>query len=146
MTQAKQSTGIRRVLWLAAAGLAALVVAGTLGAYPTYRLGVSDALLGLVVGCGVAWIAAVVGFVPGCMMLDRAPRTAALAFLAGSVIRFFVAVLLGLLIVLMDLVSKTPLLLWIAIGYLVVLLVDTTLVVRLVNRSAGNQENNESAG
>ncbi len=146
MTTRKRATAAGSVLWLAAAGLAALVVAGGIGAYPTHRLAGSAGLVGLVAGCGIAWIAAVLGFVPGCLMLERAPQNAAKAFLAGSAIRFGVAVLLALPVALADVLETTPLLLWVAIGYMVVLLVDTTLVVSLVNRSAGKHDNDGSAG
>lgn len=131
---------IGRILRLAGAGLAALIVAGALGAYPTVRLAGSEGLPALALGCAIAWIAGIVGFIPGCLLMDTKAEQAAKAFLAGSVIRFLVAVLLGLPVVLADVVDKTPLLLWIGIGYMVVLLVETTLVVSLMNRAARDDE------
>ena len=142
----KLPTGAGNVLRLAAAGFASLVVSGGVGAYPTYRLAGLEGVSGLVAGCAIAWIAAVVGFVPGCWMLDRAPEQAAKAFLAGSVIRFGAAVVLALPAALAAIVPVAPLLLWVAIGYMVVLLVDTTMVVSLVNHAGNNRDDDAAAG
>ena len=145
MTTASRPTPIRHVVRLAGAGLAAVVVAAGLGAWPTYRLAGADGLRAEAIGCAVAWIAGVVGFVPGCLRIDHSPAVAARAFFAGSVIRFMVAATLGVPIVLSGWVQRTPLLLWIALGYLAVLFVDTAIVVRLLRTSESVQDNDRTS-
>ena len=145
MTTASRRTPIRHVVRLAGAGLAAVVVAAGLGALPTYRFAGADGLVAEAVGCVVAWIAGVVGFVPGCLRIDHSPTVAARAFLAGSAIRFFVAATLGVPVALSGWVPRTPLLLWIALGYLAVLLVDTAIVVRLLRTAEPVQDDDRTS-
>ena len=117
MVMAEPATPIGRIVRLAVVGLVALSVAGGLGAYPTFRAAGSDGLVGLALGSLIVWVAGIIGFVPGCLRLERGSSQAAKAFLAGSVLRFGATVVLALLVVLTDRVSKRPLLLWTAVRH-----------------------------
>ena len=145
MTTASRPTPIRHIVRLAGAGLAAVVVAAGLGALPTYRLAGTDGLVAGAVGCAVAWVAGIVGFVPGCLRIDHSSAAAARAFFAGSVIRFMVAAAIGVPVALSGWVQRTPLLLWIALGYLAVLLVDTAIVVRLLRKAEPAQDDDRTS-
>ena len=125
--------------------MAAVVVAAGLGAWPTYWFAGADGLVAEAVGCAVAWIAGIVGFVPGCLRIDQSPTAAARAFLAGPAIRFMVAATLGVPVALSGWVQRTPLLLWIALGYLAVLLVDTVMVVRLLRTAEPVQDDDRTS-
>ena len=131
------SSRTTRVVQMAAAGLAAVAAVAGIGAYPTWRLAGSDGLVAAAVGCGIAWAAGVVGFIPGCVLLDRSPAAAAKGFLAGSAIRFGAAALFPAPVVAFAPLSRTPLLLWTGIAYMVVLAVETIIVARLLKQPSG---------
>ena len=131
-----------RLVRLAAAGLVAVAVAGGVGAYPTWRLAGPEGLMAAAVGCGIAWLASVVGFIPGCVLMDRSPADAAKGFLAGSAIRFGAVVLFAAPVVVAGPLRRTPLLLWTGIAYMVVLAVDTVLVARLLKQSISHKNDN----
>lgn len=108
-----------------------IAVIGLVGYLPTRRWGGEGALLALSAGCAIALLAAAAGGVP--IALSRrlaAPAARANALLGAMAVRFGVAVVLAGAAALSGLFANLPLLLWVALGYVVLLVVETWYAVR----------------
>lgn len=109
---------VGRVAALAAA-------AALLGALPTRRLGGDGALLAMAVGCGISALGSAVGGLPFALARPgRAAETAPRGLLA-SALRPLVVLGLGLAAALSGRLPVAPLLVWLAISYVLLLVPDT---------------------
>jgi hypothetical protein len=121
---------LRFLAW--AAVVAAVAVA--VGWWPTRRLAGEGALPAMLVGCAVSLIASAVGAIPVALSRKAAaaptPAARLQAMLASMGLRFGVVLALGVVAALSGGFASGPLLIWIAIGYLVLLAVDTWYAVR----------------
>jgi drug/metabolite transporter (DMT)-like permease len=118
---------LRFLFWTAAA----VSVIGLVGYLPTRRLAGEGALPAMLAGCAVALLAAAAGGVP--IALARrlaAPAARTNALLGAMAVRFGVAVVLAVAAVLSGLFPNAPLLLWVAVGYVVLLVVETWYAVK----------------
>jgi hypothetical protein len=116
-------------------GLGTALVVAALGYFPTMRLTGGGAAVALVVGCGVSWIASCVGAVPTAAALSSRPTQAATAVLASTVARFITAIVLVVPLVLSGWFDRKVLVVFVAVSYLMMLLVDTLLAVRIIRRA-----------
>ena len=114
-----------------ALSLSTTVAVLILGYLPTIRLAGKDAVTEMVAGCCISFVASLIGMIPVWLAHRNPSGNVAMAVLASTVVRLFVAMVLSLSIALSGLMKITPLLLWVAISYLVLLLTDTVYVVQL---------------
>lgn len=103
-------------LWTAAAAL--------LGAVPTRRWGGEGALAAMTAGCGISAL----GSALGGLRLARpsaAPTAAPARTIAAATVRLFTTLALGLAAALSGRFATAPLLLWLAVSYVLLLIPDT---------------------
>ena len=118
---------LRFLAW--ATAVAALVA--LLGWVPTRRLAGDGALPSMLAGCALALLASAAGGIPVARSRRSATPAARLqAMLAAMGLRFAVLLALGALAGLSGWFDSSPLLIWIAIGYLALLAVDTWYAVK----------------
>jgi len=110
--------GLRAVLWIGLSGAGGLGVAAAVGAYPTYRLAGYPGLYGMGGGVAICLVGILAGLVPLGMSWRARPSDRVRGFLASIAVRFGVVLLLTLAVVLAGWFSPTPLLLWVAIAYI----------------------------
>lgn len=118
---------LRFVAWV----IGVAVLAAVVGYLPTRRMGGAEAVPAMVAGCAVGVLASLVGGLP--VLWGRAEPTPAERLnrmLLGLAMRFGAALALGLVAALSGLFDRDPLLLWIAISYLALLVVDTRFAVK----------------
>jgi len=126
---------VRLALWSGATVAAALAV----GYLPTHKLAGAAGVAGMLWGLGIALLSALTGLVPAVLALRAGPQQRLKGALAGAAIRFVVmlALLLGCLL---SGPSSPPrrvaLAIWAAIGYILLLAVDTVGVVWQAKRAA----------
>ncbi len=120
MTGARPRTAayLRFLAWT----VALAVVIALLGYLPTKRWGGEGAVRAMLAGCGVGVVASALGGVPVLLFSEVGGATGALAAMA---VRFAAALGLGLAAALSGSFERGPLLLWMAISYMVLLTVDT---------------------
>lgn len=121
---------LRFLVWAAVVA----AVAAAVGWWPTRRLAGEGALPAMLVGCAVSLIASAVGAIPVALSRQAAavptPAARLQAMLASMGLRFGVVLALGVAASLLGGLARGPLLIWIAIGYLALLAVDTWYAVR----------------
>ena len=129
MHEAGRSTPSRSYLRFVA--LLTVVVAGLLvvGWLPTRNLGGSEAISGMLLGCGLSLLAAAVGGLPQVAFGPRAPRDQGIAALLSLAIRMGLTLMGALAAVLTGLVAPKAFLLWVGISYLSLLIVDVLFVL-----------------
>ena len=139
MTRSRSSP-IGLYLRFVALALAISVGAVLLGYMPTRRLAGSGAVPGMLAGCGISLIASLIGVVPiiaaRCGSAAKIPQ----AILMSTIVRFLVVVILALSVALSGWFERAPLLLWVAISYILLLIADTLYAVRV---SAINETSEE---
>jgi hypothetical protein len=118
--------------------VAALLAA--LGYVPTRRLGGAEAVPAMLAGCLIGVLAALAGALP--VVFGRGANTPAArlqAILLAMAVRFGAILVLGLAAALSGWFERRPLLIWIAISYLGLLVLDTRFLLK--SFSPGNLEN-----
>jgi hypothetical protein len=107
------------------------VVAGLLvvGWMPTRNLGGPEAISGMILGCSLSLLAAIVGGLPQLGPGRRKPRDQGLAALMSLAIRMGLTLMGALAAVLGGLVAPKAFLLWVGLSYLSLLLVDVLFVL-----------------
>lgn len=114
---------------VAAALLCSAVVCG-LGYFPTVRLRGEDAVGAMVVGCAVSWIASCLSAFPLAWALAGRASQPGLVVLGSTMVRFGGVMLLVVPLALLGPWDRMVMVLWVAITYLALLLVDTAFGVR----------------
>jgi len=124
---------------LARLSLVSIAAAGVLvaiGYWPTRTIGGEHAVSGMLIGVGLALLVALIGLVPGVLTLRLKPQQRLGGVLTGMLIRFILMLVLLVFALLSRPDCKVALGLWAAIGYLVLLAVDTAGVAWLMRRTA----------
>lgn len=116
-------------------GLATVLSVAAIGYYPTERHGADGGARAMLVGCGVSWIASCIGAIPTAVALSSRPKQAGTAILASTMVRFVTAIVLVVPLILSGWFDRTVLVLFVAVSYLMMLLVDTMLAVRMIRRA-----------
>ena len=111
-----------------------------LGYAPTRRLGGEGALPAMIAGCAIGFVASAVGALPAALSrrsgraapLPGAPLSGAPlpGILGAMVLRLATVLVLGLSAGLSGWFASRPLLLWIALGYVAQLALDTRYAIR----------------
>lgn len=125
MTGRSPSAGgyLRFLAWVVAVTAALALV----GWVPTRRLGGEDAIPAMLAGCAVGILASALGGVPIALAggARGGPAARMQALLLSMAIRLGAVVILAVAAVLSGWFPRAPLLLWVAISYVVQLVVDT---------------------
>lgn len=129
MTDARSPAAeyLRFLAWVAGAA----VLIALVGALPTRRLGGEEAIPAMIAGCAIGALASAAGGIPIALRRgagDPAARLAAM--LTSMLLRLAVVIALGAVAVLSGGLERRPLLLWIAISYVVLLVVDVRYALR----------------
>lgn len=128
MTEARSpAAGYLRFLVWATVVTAAVALIGTL---PTLRLGGGGAVPAMIAGCVVGLLSSLAGGAPVALARGAGPGAAYQTMMFSMAVRFVVALVLGLAAALSGMFERGPLLIWIAITYLALLVVDTWYAVR----------------
>jgi hypothetical protein len=85
-------------------------------------------------GCAASWLASCVGAAPVALGVATAPQNAANAVLAGTALRFIVVLALAAPLLLGNWFPRTTLVVCLGISYLLILLTDSLLAVRMIRR------------
>ena len=112
------------LIMIAASVLCGLALLG-IGYFPTLRVTGSDGVTAMFVGVAVSVLATALGSLPVAFALVGPPDKVPLAILGATCVRFLVVLVLVAPLAYFDVVLRVPFVLWVAISYLVLLLVDT---------------------
>jgi len=134
MTKARATFGSYYAVFVSV-GLATVLSVAAIGYYSTERHTGGGGTAAMLVGCGVSWIAGCIGALPTAAALSSRPKQAGTAILASTMVRFITALVLVVPLVLSGWFDKTVLVLFVAVSYLMMLLVDTLLAVRMIRRA-----------
>ena len=128
MTEARSpAAGYLRFLIWATVVTAAVALLGYL---PTQRLGGEGAIPAMLAGCVVGLLASLAGGAPVALGQRAGPAAAHQTMMLAMAVRFVAALALGLAVALSGLFAVRPLLVWIAIAYVALLVVDTWYAVK----------------
>ena len=134
----RQRTVVRRyVKFVAVAALSAGVIV-CLGYFPTVRLAGEAAAWSMFWGCGVSWVASCVGAIPTARALSGGSSQPALAILTSTGLRFVTVLLLVAPLVLSGWINRNVFAIWVAISYMLMLVVDTTFAIHTMRSLAEN--------
>lgn len=114
---------VRYALFLGLAALAAVALVAV-GWWPTRRLAGEGGLAALVAGCAIAWLGSAVGGLP-VLMADSLNRPTVAAVLSASALRPVAVLAVAAAVALSGRLPVAPLLVWAALGHLVLLVIDT---------------------
>ena len=92
----------------------------------------------MIAGCGAAWLAGCIGAVPLAWTIPLGSSKMGLAALASTAVRFVAVLMLVVPLTFSGWFDRVVFVLWTAICYLVMLLVDTALTVHLIKRANEN--------
>jgi hypothetical protein len=134
MTKARATFGGYYAIFVVFGLATALAVAG-IGYFPTVQLRGGEGAAALVVGCGVSWIASCIGAVTTAAALSSRSKQVTTAVLASTMVRFVTAIVLVVPLVLSGWFDRAVLALFVAVSYLMMLIVDTFLAVRMIRRT-----------
>lgn len=115
----------------------AFLVAGAIagiGYVPTVRIAGDGAVLSMVVGCGITWVSSCVGAAPLAMAASGDSSQAASSILLSTGLRFLVVLLLVAPLALSGWLERNVMVFWVAISYLLMLLVDSAFAIRIMKR------------
>lgn len=107
-----------------------LVTAG-LGYLPTLRIAGENAIIAMIAGCCISFIASGIGVVPVLLAQREPTSNITQAILISTGLRFVVVLMLTLSIALSGWFETAPLLIWVAISYMALLTIDTLFLVRV---------------
>lgn len=108
------------------------------GYVPTTRMAGHDGMVAMLVGCGVSWVAGGAGSVWVAYAITGPASKRALGILASTGVRFAAVLVMVVPLVLSGLLDKKVFVLWVVVSYLVLLMVDTGLMVYLLERQKKN--------
>jgi hypothetical protein len=128
------------MLKLLALGLVIVGVIVALGYLPTKRMGGPGAVTAMLAGCAISFVASIVGSIP-IVAASRGPkRQMPTAVMLSTALRFLVVLVLALSAALSGWFERAPLLIWVAISYILLLAADTVFAVRLAGTAETPEE------
>lgn len=123
---------LRTYTLLVGVALATTVVLAGLGYLPTIRAAGDQAVWSMLIGCLVSWLSSCVGAIPLARGLSAGGPQPAIAVLYSTAFRIVTVLLLVVPLVLGSGLERTVFVVWVALSYLVLLVVDTCFVVRMM--------------
>jgi hypothetical protein len=136
MTPARKSF-VRLYFWYAFAASIAAIIIVILGYIPTVRIAGPDAVAAMLAGCGVSWLASCLAVAPLAAARAQGQQQMASAVLLSTGVRFIAVLFLVVPLTLSGWFEQTVLVVWAGISYLLLLLIDTVVAVRLSSGSPG---------
>ena len=133
------SNHVRRFGLCVAVSLVTALLIVAIGYVPTVRFAGRENVTAMLVASGVSWLASCAGAIWISMAASGTPTQKSLGVLGSTAVRFGAVLVMVVPITLSGAVDKKVFVLWVAISYLVILVVDTALVVHLLNRSDTNE-------
>jgi uncharacterized membrane protein len=126
MTNARSPAAeyLRFLAWV----VGAAVLIALVGALPTRRLGGDEAIPAMIAGCAIGILASAAGGIPiarGRRAAETDPAEKLKVMMLSMALRLMAVVALGAAASLSGEFERVPLLLWIALGYVTLLAVDT---------------------
>ncbi len=88
-------------------------------------------------GCAASWLASCVGAVPVALTITTAPQRAPNAVLAATALRFLVVLALAAPLLVGNWFPRTTLVVSLVASYMLILLTDSLLAVRMIRRYSG---------
>jgi hypothetical protein len=107
-----------------------IVEVAAVGAVPTMRLGGKAAMPAMAVGSAISLVGAAMAGWPLALMRDPTPTVRMQTAMLAMAVRLAVVLGLGLAAALSGLVPRQPLLLWLAVSYVVLLPLEVKLAVK----------------
>jgi len=126
MSVARSTEYLRFLGWAVAVGVALAL----LGYAPTRRLGGEGALPAMIAGCAIGVVASAVGATAIARSRRSGSAVPLQGMLASLALRFVTVLVLGLVAGLSGWFETRPLLIWIALGYVAQLALDTRYATR----------------
>ena len=96
------------------------------GYVPTLRIAGAGGVTGMLFGVSACVAAGLIGAVPVCRALAYAPEKIPNAVMLSMLLRFLITMALVLCLTFSGWVERTPFICWVAISYLVLLVVETS--------------------
>lgn len=124
---------LRSFIRFASVALGSTLAIAGLGFVPTNRLAGVDGIVPMSVGCAVSWVASCAAAAPLALARSQGQAQLASAVLLSTAIRFVVALVLVVPLALCGWFDRTVFVVWVAISYLLLLLVDTVFAVRMAS-------------
>ena len=131
MMMRRKPSSIRLYISFVALTTGVSLLVGLVGYWPTARLGGSGAVSAMFAGCGVSLVGSLLGAIPFTWARRDSARDVSQAILLSTALRFLAVILLAVSLALSGWFQRVPLLVWVAISYLVLLMVDTGFAVRV---------------
>ena len=128
-----------RYFKLMAGSAACCVVLVGVGYWPTLNVAGGPGVIAMLVGVSASLMASALGAIPVCSALAGPVDKAPIAILLGTCVRFLVILLLVASLGFTGLVERVPFVVWVAVSYLSLLLLDTllsTLSLRTLQQGA----------
>lgn len=116
------------------------LVLAAAGYFPTRNLAGTAGVAAMLTGICVAVVSAAAGMTPPILAMHASAIERQKSLMMGMGLRFLVTLLLTVATVFSGFLPQTPLVVWIAIAYLVLLLVDTWALVGLLKRMEKNAQ------
>ena len=138
MTSTANSSALRHWLFFVAASLATAVVLMAIGYYPTVKIAGGGAAAGMAAGCGASLLASCLGAIPLALAAVGRVSHNANAVLGSTLIRFMTVLIVVVPVAFLDVPYRKVFVSWLAISYLLMLAVDTSLAVRTLRRANDN--------
>ncbi len=121
-------------MWLVLAPVLAVAVGVAVGAVPTRAAAGSSGLLAMVVAGGMSALAAVLGSIPAVWSALRMPEKLPAMALGATLLRLVVLVAMAVPVALLAALPRRPLLLWLAISYVLALAAESAALAMLIKR------------
>lgn len=119
-------------------GVAVGVIAA-IGYFPTMRVASREGVVAMLAGCGVSFVASCAGSACVVYAVSGPISKRGLGVLTSTGVRFLTVLALVVPLVFSGLLHRKVFVLWVAVSYLVLLMIDTAWAVRLLNREPKNE-------
>lgn len=129
MTARRRATAAGEAARFVAVVSSVTVALAVVGYVPTRRLGGPAAVTAMLLALGIVGVASTIGAVP-VFLARRSGRPRAHVPLAAMLVRLVTVALLALIVGVALAPPLAPLLLWLGIGYVILLVVDTAYALR----------------
>lgn len=123
------------VLQVTGWALLGLIVLAGAGLWPTWRLAGAAGLWAMLAGCGVTLAGSLPGTITAGWVMARYPRLSGYGMTAGALVRMAGVVLLAVVLIRATRLPTVVVLLWVAISYLVLVLIEAAVLVGRIRRS-----------
>lgn len=126
---------------LVGTAFAVVFILAGIGYWPTVRLSGGEGAVAMVAGCLISWASSCAGAVPLALVPAKPSAEQAGSVLVATGVRFVVVLLLVVPMVLSGWFDRAVLAIWVAISYLLLLVVDSAFTVHLLKRMSQDRTN-----